>query len=161
MMRTRLRHIWLVLSALPALVFSARKRALFQQMRVFSQNLPTVLKAPLPQALKSITPAAQSGEQAESDIRKLADAAALLDRGSPLGLCLRRSLTRYHFLRHIDVPVVLQFGAKFVDGQADREITGHAWLTLDGQPYFESGENWEGFIVMLTWSDAVELDASG
>jgi hypothetical protein len=77
--------------------------------------------------------------------------AALLDRRSPLGLCLRRSLTRYHFLRRIGVPVVLQFGAKFVAGKPDREVTGHAWLTLNGRPYYEANENWRGFAVMFSF----------
>jgi hypothetical protein len=85
----------------------------------------------------------------EPTIRHLADLAALLERRSPLGLCLRRSLTRYHFLRRIGVPVVVCFGAKFVAGRPDRDIAGHAWLTLNGRVYHEDSENWQGFTVML------------
>jgi hypothetical protein len=49
------------------------------------------------------------------------------------------------------VPVDLQFGAKFKDGKPDRDISGHAWLTLDGRIYHEDGENWRGFTVMLSF----------
>lgn len=120
-------------------------------MRGFVRNLPNVLKAPLPDALRQITPAADSIGETERNVRNLADVAALLDRQSPLGLCLRRSLTRYHFLRRAGVPVAVRFGAKFVQGKPDREISGHAWLTLHGAPYYEDGENWRGFTVMVSF----------
>ena len=150
-MVTRLRHVWLAIITLSGLIFSPQRRALLREMQDFIRSLPTVLKAPLPAALQHITPAAGSTSETERSVRNLADLTALLDRQSPLGLCLRRSLTRYHFLRRAGVPVVLQFGAKFVNGKPDREVTGHAWLTLDGQPYHESDENWRGFTVMIAW----------
>ena len=74
-----------------------------------------------------------------------------LERRSPLGVCLRRSLTRYFFLRRADVPVVIQFGARFVGGKADRDVTGHAWLTCNGRSYHEAEENWRDFTVMFRW----------
>ena len=147
----RIRHVWLALSSVPGLLFDRKRRTLFGEMRAFAQVLPGLLKGPLPAALEPLTPAAAGTHQAEHIVRNLADLTALLDRRSPLGLCLRRSLMRYHFLRRSGVPVVVHFGAKFVNGQADRDITGHAWLTLDGLPYFESGENWRGFTVMLSY----------
>jgi len=148
---TRLSRIWLALITLPGLIFHPRRRALLREMQAFIHNLPMLLKAPLPAALQQITPTAGSSVEAERNIRDLADLTALLDRRSPLGLCLRRSLTRYHFLRRAGVPVVVRYGAKFVDGKPDREITGHAWLTLRGAPYYEDGENWRGFTVMLSF----------
>ena len=155
-MLTRLRHLSLALSLLPGLLLRPRRRALFHEIRSFERALPTVLKQSLPEALRSITPQHSSPLILnESTIRQLADLAALLDRRSPLGLCLRRSLTRYHFLRRVGLPVVLQFGAKFVGGKPDRNITGHAWLTLKGAPYHEADENWRGFTVMLRWPDEV------
>jgi hypothetical protein len=150
-MGARLRHVWLALTALPGLLLSARRRALFREMRAFARNLPAELKPPLPVALQRITPDLDARAEPEPAIRHLADLAALLDRRSPLGLCLRRSLTRYHFLRRAGAPVVVRFGARFVNGKPDREITGHAWLTLNGQVYHEDGENWRGFTVMLSF----------
>jgi hypothetical protein len=150
-MRKRLEHLWLAWVTLPKLLFNTRQRTLFHEMRSFTRKLPLTLKTPLPEALHAITPQPNARHTSERDVRNLADVAALLDRDSPLGLCLRRSLTRYHFLRQIDVPVVLHFGAKVVNGKPDRDIRGHAWLTLQGAPYFESGENWQDFVVMLSY----------
>jgi hypothetical protein len=156
-MWTRLRHLGLALSTLPGLLSDKRQRAALGEMRAFCHTLPDRLNAPLPDALSALTPepvSLRNTEYAlrnETTIRKLADLAALLDRGSPLGLCLRRSLTRYHFLRRAGRPVVLQFGAKFAAGRPDRDIHGHAWLTLNGQPYAEADENWRGFTVMFSY----------
>jgi hypothetical protein len=87
----------------------------------------------------------------EDTIRQMADLAVLLDRRSSLGTCLRRSLTRYNFLRRDGVPVKVHFGARFVDGVPDREITGHAWLTLNDDPYHEDSANWRDFTVMISY----------
>ncbi len=149
----RLRHEWLAVATLPALLFNPRLRSLLAEMRAFCHHLPSALKGSLPEALQQLTPAADNvlTDVGADYVRNMADLAALLDRRSPLGLCLRRSLTRYHFLRRIGVPVVLQFGAKFVAGKPDREVGGHAWLTLNGRPYYEADENRRGFTVMFSF----------
>lgn len=156
-MVSRVRHIWLALALLPGLLFSSRQRHLFAEMRQFCRALPQKLHGNLQAALKELTPIQQdlrgyapnfAAEDPEG-LRNLADLAALLERNSPLGLCLRRSLTRYYFLRRAGLPVVVQFGAKFSGGTPDRNVNGHAWLTLNGQPYFEDDENWRGFTVMF------------
>ena len=155
--RTRRHHIGLALTALPGLLVSPTQRRLLAEMRQFSRTLPQVMAQPLPQAQAQLTPGVQTSEVLEtSEVyrrRHLADFAALLDRRSPLGLCLRRSLIRYHFLRRANVPLSLYFGAKFVEGQADRKITGHAWTVLAGQPYHEAAADWQGFTVMLRWPE--------
>ena len=155
---TRLRHLLLVLTVLPSLLLDSRQRRTFAEMRVFLSHLPEVLAGALPDALAAITPTPLassfsdgSGTSCEGILRRLADLAALLDRRSPLGLCLRRSLVRYHFLRREGIPLVVQFGARFKDGRPDREVVGHAWLTLEGKPYFEDHENFQGFNVMLRY----------
>lgn len=150
-MSTRLRNIGLALKVLPRVLIDPCTRQLFREMRIFIRQLPIVLKAPIPQAMQSIMPTTASRSNVEQTTRELADVVALLDRDSPLGLCLRRSLTRYHFLRELGVPVMIHFGAKLIGGQPDRSITGHAWLTLNGEIYFEAGENYQGFTVMLTF----------
>lgn len=139
-------------TGLEALLLLARprNRALWSEMRAYVRRLPSALEGPLPEALRAQTPAGADLDMPERAVRVLADAAALVERGSPLGLCLRRSLVRYHFLRRAGVPVAVQFGARFTGGQADREVTGHAWVTLNGQPYYEAGENYRGFAVILT-----------
>jgi hypothetical protein len=146
----RLQNLWLALTALPALLFDARQRRLLAEMRAFCRRLPGALAAPLPQVLAALTPAAVDLHLPIPAVRRLADLAALLERRSPLGVCLRRSLTRYHYLRRAGLPVGVQFGARLVAGKPDREIAGHAWLTLDGQPYYEDRRNYRGFMVMYS-----------
>jgi transglutaminase superfamily protein len=149
-MLTRLRNWGLGARALLALALGGpARRGLWAEMRRYARGLPGALSAPLPQAVAAQTPQTVDLALPQADVRDLADAAALFERRSPLGLCLRRSMLRYHFLRRAGLPLVLNFGARFKEGQADREITGHAWVTLDGQPYHEDGENYQGFTVML------------
>ena len=157
---TRIRHILLVAGVLPAVALSARQRRRYSEMLEFLRELPEALDRPLSEALGALTPSPspirkererERGSRGEAEIRRLADVAALLDRRSSLGLCLRRSLVRYHFLRRAGVPVVLQFGARFKDGHPDREVTGHAWLTREERPYYEDSQNYQGFRVMFAY----------
>lgn len=152
-LQTRLYHLWLLVLSLPSLLLNGRKRLLLTEMRGFMRTLPAVMKRPLPQALTELTPLDTTPNAAlsEAEIRRLADLAALLERQSPLGLCLRRSLTRFHYLRRHNIPIDIQFGAKFVPTTDERSVTGHAWTTYNGQPYFEEDENWRDFLVMLSW----------
>lgn len=170
-MITRLRHLRLALTCLPGLITSRRRRMLLAEMRALCRDLPHLLQQPIPQAMARLTPPPQTAGPPSNPqiVRKLADLAALLERRSPLGLCLRRSLVRYHYLRRLNVPVVVRFGAKFVPkhgpkhrprhgpkhgpGNEEKDITGHAWLTLDGRPYFEDEENWRDFTVMISWPE--------
>jgi hypothetical protein len=151
---SRLRNVLLGLWALAVTAPSASRRQLWRELRAYERRLPAVLAAPLPQVLAAQTPAQPDLSLPAGDIRLLADAAALFERHSPLGLCLRRSLARYHFLRRAGLPVAINFGARFKSGMADRQVTGHAWVTLDGQPYHEDGENYQGFTVMLRYPQA-------
>jgi hypothetical protein len=151
-MVARIGNGWIGLTALPLLV-SARHRRLWAEMRAYVRDLPAALSAPLPDALRALTPAGADLTLPAAHLRRLADTAALVERQSPLGLCLRRSLVRYYFLRRAGLPLVLNFGARFKDGAADREVTGHAWVTLAGRPYHEAVENHRGFAIMLTYPD--------
>lgn len=143
----------LALSCLPALASNVGQRALLEEMRLFCRQLPTVLAQPIAQAMVALTPQTGGGgsQFGEDTTRNLADLAILLERRSPLGICLRRSLVRYHYLHQLGVPVMVQFGAKFVKGEQAKDVTGHAWLTLNGEPYFEAEENWRDFVVMFSW----------
>jgi hypothetical protein len=52
------------------------------------------------------------------------------------------------------VPLTLNFGARFKGGQADRDVTGHAWVTLNGAAYHEDGENYQDFVTMFKYPAA-------
>jgi hypothetical protein len=123
-------------------------------MRRLDHDLPDLLTAPLPLAMKSLVvniDAHRPSLKEEKRIRKMADLAIALNRHPQLGFCLRRSLVRCYFLRLEGLPVVVHFGARIIRGKPDREITGHAWLSLDKKPYFESAENWRDFTIMASF----------
>lgn len=152
-MPARTQHLWLLLTCLPGLILSRKRRVLLADMRHLCRQLPGILEQPLPKAMGQLTPASRQAGWLPSpeSTRKLADVAVLLERHTGLGLCLRRSLVRYHYLRQLDLPLLVQFGAKLSTGVTEQELTGHAWLTLDGRPYFEAEENWREFRVMFAW----------
>ncbi|MCC6606387.1 MAG: lasso peptide biosynthesis protein [Anaerolineae bacterium] len=157
----RIGHLWLGLRLLPSLLTNAQQRQLLAEMRHLCQELPIILKQPIPQAMAELE--AMGGEERpfplppEAQTRQLADLAALLERRSPLGLCLRRSLLRYRYLHELGVPVAVRFGAKFAPGDAPdkKKVTGHAWLVVGERPYHEADANWQGYTVMLRWPQEV------
>ncbi len=150
-MGIRLKHLWLGLSALPGLLSSKRQRLLLREMRALSRQLPQIMQLALPQAMQRLAPCSDKIEMDEGDVRRLADFAALLERNSPLGFCLRRSLLRYHFLGRAGIPLSVAFGARRREGTAQRTIAGHAWVTLEDRPYCEADEHWRDYHVVYRW----------
>ena len=153
---TRLRHLWLGLWLLPGLITSPQQRQLLAEMGQLSRKLPHLLQMPIPQTMAELETARLERPfplPSETKTRQLADLAALLDRRSPLGLCLRRSLLRYRYLHELNVPVTVLFGAKFAPGESPntKKVTGHALLVLVELPYHEDDEHWQGYTVILRW----------
>jgi hypothetical protein len=151
---------WFLLRALlvtlPGLALSRGRRQLLREMRQFDQNLMETMRRPLPLAMDKLTPSENADLPEQGDqhlIRRLGDVAILANGESGLGLCLRRSMLRYHFLRRTGLPVTINFGARMIGGKPDRPMAGHAWLTLDQAPYHEAGENWRGFTVMYSFPE--------
>lgn len=125
---------------------------ILKQMVAFSRQLPARFKQPLPQMMVHLTPANNpSAALSANQIRNLADAVAAWHIRSPLGICLRRSLLRYHFLRQINLPVHVVFGARFKSQTEGGGIGGHAWLLLDGRPYYEDPQDYQGFTKMYIY----------
>lgn len=166
-----LRHTLTLMAALPA----APQRTLLRQMIDFSRRLPQQFDQPLPVMMAHLTPEESArgprGESADrittpmlakadvlttDQIRNLADAVATWHIGSPLGICLRRSLLRYHFLRQAGLPVQIVFGARFKSAQEGGSIGGHAWLILNGAPYYENPQDYAGFAQMFLYPTHVE-----
>lgn len=151
----RIRHLWLALSLLPGLLRSREQRMLLRDMRALVRRLPAILEAPLPEAMQTLTPPAESLSLPQDTVRRLADLAALLERNTGLGFCLRRSLVRYHFLRRRGLSLQVHFGARFKEEERERAIAGHAWVSLDGRPYYEADENWRNYRVVYRWPQEV------
>jgi hypothetical protein len=123
-------------------------------MFVFSRNLPAQFDQPVPQMMARLTPALRpQPDVAPDEVRRLADAVAAWHWHSPLGICLRRSLLRYYFLREVGLPVCVVFGARFKGADEGGGIGGHAWLTLHGRPYFEHLGDYEGFEEMYVYPE--------
>ncbi|MCB0193441.1 MAG: lasso peptide biosynthesis B2 protein [Anaerolineae bacterium] len=132
----------------------APRRALLRRMVAFSRALPDQFNQPLPETMASLTPSSQATTalpMPEKEIRQLADAVAAWHIRSPLGICLRRSLLRYYFLREANIPVQVIFGARIKDAAEGGGIGGHAWLTLHGTPYYENPADYQGFVIMYTY----------
>jgi hypothetical protein len=120
-----------------------------REMWRFERGLPAQLtQTPLPELMAQLSAHPPDLSLSPSTVREMADAIAALDVRSPLGICLRRSLVRYYFVRRAGLPVTIRFGARFKES---RDIGGHAWLTLDDKPYEEASENYQGFAVMYTY----------
>lgn len=148
------RHTATILLALPV----AAKRDLLRRMVKFSRSLPRRFDQPLPAMLAQLTPAETGPFKPPSplpgdDVRRLADAVAAWHIRSPLGICLRRSLLRYHFLRRAGLPVQIVFGARLTGDRTGRGLGGHAWLLLNDVPYYEQPEDYEGFAEMVRYPE--------
>jgi hypothetical protein len=150
----RLGHTAVICQALPV----AAKRDLLRRMVKFSRSLPRRFDQPLLAMLAQLSPA-EAGllnpppYLPGDEVRRLADAVAAWHLRSPLGICLRRSLLRYHFLRQAGLPVQIVFGARLTGDRAGRGLGGHAWLLLNGAPYYEQPEDYEGFVEMVRYPE--------
>ncbi len=123
-----------------------QRRHFVQEALALARELPDRLDQPLPVALQALTPAAQPQFLDSDTMRQIVDALTAFGAGRPLGICLRRSLLRYYFLRRAGLPLVIHFGAR----RLGEDIAGHAWLTLDGEPYHEKPEHTR--VHTLMWS---------
>lgn len=142
-LRRGIRYAWWALFGL------ATHPRLMSEMWRFERGLPArMAQTALPDLMAGLSANTPTIPIAADTVRECADAVAALDVKSPLGICLRRSLVRYAFLRRAGVPVAIHFGARFKE---TRDIGGHAWLTLNGAPYEEESENYLGFAVMYSY----------
>ncbi|MFQ5614526.1 MAG: lasso peptide biosynthesis B2 protein [Anaerolineae bacterium] len=134
---------------------SPSQRRLLRRMIAFSRALPEQFEQPLPAMMAELTPEPQPQPPLQpATVRRLADAVAGWHLTSPLGICLRRSLLRYYFLREANLPVTIVFGARLKDDRAGGGLGGHAWLTLGGQPYYENPADYAGFAPMYAYPAA-------
>jgi hypothetical protein len=149
------RYLLALLATLP----NSSQRKLLWQIISLSYALPQRFDDPLPAMMARLTPDCPyllqpSSQLTETEVRRLADAVAAGHFWSPLGICLRRSLLRYHFLRALGLPVSIVFGARLKARQEGGGLGGHAWLTLAGQPYYETPGDYEGFVEMYVYPEA-------
>ena len=92
----------------------------------------------LPAFLAELTPASPDlSEIAIDDLRRLVDAMARLYRRHTFGLCLRRSLLRYHFLRRAGLPSrwcwAPAYGRTLPVAMASPAMPGPHWMASPGR----------------------------
>lgn len=63
------------------------------------------------------------------------------------GNCFPRSLALYWFARRLGYPVLFHCGVR----KEVSNLEGHAWLTLDRQPFHERGQYWQRFTVTFSY----------
>lgn len=136
-------------TTLATAVVHSRQRHLVSEVVRLGRTLPDRLASPLPAAMSDLTPAPGNNTLSHDIIRQIVDATTAFGIGRPLGICLRRSLLRYHFLRRAGLPVKVHFGAR----RLGEGIGGHAWLTLHGEPYYENPDNYLRYIIMYSYPD--------
>lgn len=146
----RLRRGLIYGAVLVAAVAHSQRRRLMGEALALARELPGRLEQPLPAALQALTPPAGPQALDHDTIRQIVDALTAFGAGRPLGICLRRSLLRYHFLRRAGLPVVVHFGARRLGDQ----MGGHAWLSLDGLPYYEQPQHYRGYTLMWSFPDS-------
>jgi len=104
----------------------------------------------LPLVLDRLNPCSTTGRPDEA---VMGDLVYYVDRWLQLfpynnkGNCFPRSLALYWFARRLGYPVLFQCGVR-KDGST---LDGHAWLTLDRQPFHETGQHWQRFTVTFSY----------
>jgi hypothetical protein len=151
-MLVRARRAFAYGAVLAMAMADGRQRHFVQETLALGRELPGRLDQPLPAALQALTPPAQPQFLGHDTIRHIVDALTAFGAGRPLGICLRRSLLRYYFLRRAGLPLVIHFGAR----RLGDDIAGHAWLTLDGLPYYERPEHIQVHTHMWSYPSAAD-----
>ena len=142
-----------VLAILARAQMTREGRAMLAEMREVQRSLPARYNAlPLPDFLAELTPQqADWSDRDERQVRELVDSLAFWDRKSPFGICLRRSLLRYHFLRRVGLPLGIVFAMRARRPGELPGMAGHAWNILHDQPYHERPEDMAGFTEVYRW----------
>ncbi len=103
----------------------------------------------LPLVLDRLNPRSTTGRPDEA---VMGDLVCYVDRWLQLfpynkkGNCFPRSLALYWFARRLGYPVLFHCGVR----KEVSNLDGHAWLTLDGQPFHETGQHWQRFTVTFS-----------
>ncbi|HSL05376.1 MAG TPA: lasso peptide biosynthesis B2 protein [Nitrospiraceae bacterium] len=104
----------------------------------------------LPLVLDRLNPRSIMGRPDEA---VMGDLAYYVDRWLQLfpynkkGNCFPRSLALYWFARRLGYPVLFHCGVR----KEVSNLDGHAWLTLDCQPFHEPGQHWQDFTVTFSY----------
>lgn len=108
----------------------------------------------LPQVLALLD---RSADAARYDVLTLERRIYYVDRWLELfpyntkGNCFPRALALYWLARRVGRPVRFYCGIK----REDSKLDGHAWLTLDQEPFHELSEQWRQYTVTFSFPELV------
>jgi hypothetical protein len=100
----------------------------------------------LPRVLVALSPARVTDERDDSvmdDVSYYVDRWLQVVPSKRKGNCFPRSLTLYYFAWRSGYPVQFHCGVRM--GYLNLE--GYAWLTLNGEPFYELTQQWKNFTV--------------
>ncbi|HJT22808.1 MAG TPA: lasso peptide biosynthesis B2 protein [Nitrospira sp.] len=104
----------------------------------------------LPQVLGMLEPKPSPHQRDERSVEVLlyyVDRWLLLFPYNSKGNCFPRSVALYRYARRLGFPVRLHCGVRKDGGT----LNGHAWLTLDGNPFHEMSRQWQQFTVTFSY----------
>ena len=104
----------------------------------------------LPVVLDRLHPHSMTGKRDEvviGDLIYYVDRWLQLFPFNKKGNCFPRSLALYWFARRSGYPVCFHCGVK----KEASTLAGHAWLTLDGRPFHETGQHWQRFTITFSY----------
>ncbi|MEO8339756.1 MAG: lasso peptide biosynthesis B2 protein [Nitrospirota bacterium] len=104
----------------------------------------------LPLVLNRLSPRLMTGRPDEAvmeDLVYYVDRWLTLFPYNKKGNCFPRSLALYWFAWRLGYPVLFHCGVR----KEASNLDGHAWLTLDRQPFHEPGQHWKCFIVTFSY----------
>lgn len=117
---------------------------LFLRILVFALVAPWLMRLPLAQVAKLLTPAPSRLHPPRRPVAQIiAYTDAILHSCRPLvqDRCLTRGLTLYYFLGRNGFAVELHFGVGYANGR----FAGHCWLVKEGKPFAEAGDPYVRF----------------
>lgn len=129
---------------------------LLLEMFAFAAVMPILMKClSLERILSMLTPCEKEQTQniSRASIKRIVRLSLLLLNCNRLFLknsCLKRSLLLYYFLRKHGVNVQIHFGIKRLD---DR-LSGHSWLTQDGNLFADRERHCRAFTEVLSFPAA-------
>lgn len=135
---------------------SPRAALLLLRMALWAGVLPLLkFGLPLPRLVRLLSPRRSRGPRdpaREKEVVALARALYRRDRRNR-DKCLERSLVTYRYLVSAGASPWLHVGMR----REDEAMTGHVWVTLDGEPVHDSRDLLADLVAVLAFDPAGEL----
>lgn len=106
------------------------------------RTLPKVLEQ-----ISSLAPHAEPDDAGMTILTSYVDRWLRLFPYNKRGNCFPRAVTLYRFARQRGYPVQFHCGVR----REAAGLDGHAWLTLDSEPFHEPGTHWQYFTVTFSY----------